>query len=75
MNQPISLTSLNMISRRRFVQGIASAGTLAALSGNPRHALAETAAQMPTELSGSHFGLTLDTLPVNFTGRKASPQA
>jgi CopA family copper-resistance protein len=56
-------------SRRRFVQGIASAGALAAFSRNSLLALSESAEQKPTELSGTHFELTLDTMPVNFTGR------
>src|SRR5260370_33975141 len=58
------------ISRRQFVQGMASAGALAAFGGNSLLALSESAEQKPTELSGKHFELTLDTLPVNFTGRR-----
>jgi CopA family copper-resistance protein len=57
------------MSRRQFVQGMASAGALAAFGGNSLLALSESAEQKPTELSGTHFELTLDTLPVNFTGR------
>jgi CopA family copper-resistance protein len=57
------------VSRRQFVQGMASAGALAAFGGNSLLALSESAQQKPTELSGTHFELTLDTLPVNFTGR------
>jgi CopA family copper-resistance protein len=57
------------ISRRHFVQGMVSAGALAAFGGNCLPALSESAEQKPTELSGTHFELTLDTLPVNFTGR------
>ena len=57
------------ISRRQFVQGMASAGALAAFGGNSLPALGESAEQKPTELSGKHFELTLDAVPVNFTGR------
>jgi CopA family copper-resistance protein len=60
------------IGRRQFVQGVASAGALAAFGGNSLLALSESAEQKPTELSGTHFELTLDTLPVNFTGRSAT---
>ena len=60
-----------MFSRRRFVQGMASAGALAAFGGKNRLALGEIAQRKASELSGSHFELTLDTLPVNFTGRDA----
>jgi FtsP/CotA-like multicopper oxidase with cupredoxin domain len=59
------------ISRRRFVQGMASAGAMAALAGSGLAAFGETTQQSPTVLSGTHFELTLDTLPVNFTGRSA----
>jgi CopA family copper-resistance protein len=61
---------LGTFSRRRFVQGIASAGALAALGWDSMTALSETAMRTPAELSGKHFELTLDTLPVNFTGRR-----
>jgi CopA family copper-resistance protein len=60
----------NSFSRRRFVQGIAAAGTLAALGGKNLMAQNENVHLPPTELSGKHFELTLDTLPVNFTGRR-----
>jgi CopA family copper-resistance protein len=59
------------ISRRQFVQGIASAGALAAFAGDSMAALSETATRTPAELSGTHFELTLDELPVNFTGRRS----
>jgi CopA family copper-resistance protein len=70
-NEFKSDSSRTAISRRRFVQGIASAGTLAALGGIDLAAFAETTPQTSQVLSGTHFDLTLDTLPVNFTGRRA----
>ena len=54
-------------NRRRFVQGLASAGALAALNWKLPYASGET--RTPTVLSGKEFELTIDTVPVNFTGR------
>jgi CopA family copper-resistance protein len=71
MNRSDDYKGQGSFSRRSFVKGIASAGGVAAFGGNNLMALSETAPQMPTELSGTHFELTLDTLPVNFTGRRA----
>ena len=50
-----------MITRRRFVEGMAIAGL-----GAP--ALSSPASAMPA-LAGSAFDLTIGALPVNFTGR------
>ena len=69
MNRSTDPKGLGSLSRRRFVQGIASAGALAALGWDSMAALSETPMRTPAELSGKHFELTLDTLPVNFTGR------
>ena len=71
MNRSTDPKGLGSLSRRRFVQGIASAGALAALDWHSVAALCETPMRTPTELSGKHFELTLDTLPVNFTGRRS----
>ena len=71
MNRFNDDNGLGKISRRRFVQGIASVGALTAFGENNLMALSESAQQKNTELSGTHFELTLDTLPVNFTGRNA----
>ncbi len=51
------------VSRRRFVQGLAAGGALAAF-GWPR--LGNAAAPV---LTGTDFDLTIGELPVNFTGR------
>jgi FtsP/CotA-like multicopper oxidase with cupredoxin domain len=60
------------LSRRRFVQGIASAGIAAAL---PRHftfaADSSARAFEPTILTGTHFDLTIEQLTTNITGRPA----
>ena len=55
----------------RPFQDIASAGALAALGWDNIPAHSGTATRTPAELSGTHFELTLDALPVNFTGHNA----
>lgn len=59
------------VSRRRFVQGVAAGAAIVAydLKGFP--AFGETVPHNPEMLSGKHFELTIDSLPVNFTGRRA----
>src|SRR6266478_6215574 len=58
------------ISRRRFVQGLAAGGAVAALDWGGRQAFGQTSQQQtPATLSGTDFELTIDSLPVNFTGR------
>lgn len=59
-----------LLSRRRFVQGVVSAGALTAIAAHNPLAIGEPPEQTPVELSGKRFELTLDTLPVNFTGRE-----
>jgi CopA family copper-resistance protein len=58
------------ISRRRFVQGLAVGGAVAALNWGGRRAFGETGQQhTPATHTGKDFELTIDSLPVNFTGR------
>ena len=57
------------ISRRRFVQGLAAGGALAAFTAWPRPVWALKSPGYPTVLSGTEFDLTIAELPVNFTGR------
>ena len=59
------------MSRRRFVQGLAIGGAIAALDGNGWPAFGETAPHSPKILTGKHFELTIDSLPVNFTGKRS----
>lgn len=59
------MTVSRPLSRRRFVQGLAGGGALAAL-GNWRAALAAPAAA--AELRGTEFHLEIGETPVNFTG-------
>jgi CopA family copper-resistance protein len=56
-------------SRRRFVQGIVAGAAIAALDQGGWHAFAESRPQTPATLTGTHFDLSIDWLPVNFTGR------
>ncbi|MBP6706908.1 MAG: copper resistance system multicopper oxidase, partial [Achromobacter sp.] len=59
--------TLPPIGRRRFVQGLAAGGTLAALGGW-RAALAQPARQA-AELRGTEFHLEISETPVDFTGK------
>ena len=56
-----------MLSRRRFVQGLALGGTAAAL-GMGRASVAQPMRTRVAELSGTQFDLDIATLPVNLTG-------
>ncbi|MHB2009147.1 MAG: copper resistance system multicopper oxidase [Acidobacteriaceae bacterium] len=60
--------SIFPVSRRRFVQGVAIGGAIMALDGGGWHAFGEAMPQTPETLAGKHFELTIDSLPVNFTG-------
>ncbi|MBU0538797.1 MAG: multicopper oxidase domain-containing protein, partial [Gammaproteobacteria bacterium] len=68
-----TLSTLNQsrISRRRFVQGAASAGALIGLGGAPLSFGANSTPPMKTPeiLSGRHFELNIGYQDVNFTGR------
>src|SRR5882724_6429810 len=58
------------ITRRRFVQGLAAGGAVAALGG--WQAFGETGQQQtPAMLTGKDFELTIDSLPVKFAGRRS----
>jgi CopA family copper-resistance protein len=67
------------LSRRRFVQGLAAGGVVAGLHLGGFPALGETSQEAgprtPETLSGNHFELTVDQLPVNFTGKKRTAVA
>jgi CopA family copper-resistance protein len=57
------------LSRRHFVQGLAAGGAIAAIDWGTGSILGETGQPPPGMLTGNHFDLTVDYLPVNFTGR------
>lgn len=63
-------TDLTVRSRRRFVQGLAAGGVLGAVPLG-QHAYGQGSLPGNTDvpvLSGTTFNLTIDRLPVNFTG-------
>jgi CopA family copper-resistance protein len=57
-------------TRRRFVQGLAAGGALAALDRGARPLFGEAGHHAPDTLTENHFDLTIDYLPVNFTGKR-----
>ncbi len=59
------------VSRRRFVQGLAAGGAIAALDWGGYAFGEATPTHTPPTLAGKHFDLTIDSLPVNFTGRRS----
>lgn len=61
------MTANTLTTRRRFVQGLAAGGALAALGGW-RHASAQSGAAAAAELRGTEFHLEIGETPVNFTG-------
>ena len=60
---------IHAVGRRRFIQGLAGGTALAGLDWAGLHAFAEIDHRTPATLSGTHFELAIDYLPVNFTGR------
>ena len=58
------------LTRRRFVQGLAAGGAFAALNWGARPLFGETGHHTPDTLTENHFDLTIDYLPVNFTGKR-----
>jgi len=61
----------NQISRRRFVQGLIAGGVVAGLELWRWPALALAKPDPRTVLTGNHFDLAIEQVPVNFTGRRA----
>ena len=57
------------IARRRFVQGFAAAGVIGAGYVVPRRSA--LASELPRQLSGTEFDLTIQPVAVNMTGRAA----
>jgi CopA family copper-resistance protein len=55
-------------SRRRFVQGLAAGGAVAAFGAWPRLSRALEPPSRPNVLSGTHFHLDIGETPMNFTG-------
>jgi CopA family copper-resistance protein len=65
----------NPISRRRFAQGLTAGVVMAAVGWHGSPAFGEVTPHIPKTLSGKHFELTIDYLPVNFTGRRVTAMA
>jgi CopA family copper-resistance protein len=63
---PFGTLSLPMLSRRRFVQGLALGGAAAILGGLGKPLWALT--RQPGVLSGTEFDLEIGATPANFTG-------
>lgn len=63
--------AVSAFTRRRFVQGLAAGGAMAALGLRGWRTFAEGAPQTPPTLTGTHFDLVIDYLPVHFTGHRA----
>jgi len=62
---------LRAVSRRDFVRTLTIGGTIAVAGALRRWpTFAENAPHTPGILTGNHFDLTIDYLPVNFTGRR-----
>jgi FtsP/CotA-like multicopper oxidase with cupredoxin domain len=59
------------VSRRRFVQGLAAGGAIAALNWHGLPAFGETGQHNPEIFTGKHFELTIDSMPVNYTGHRS----
>lgn len=61
--------NLRVVTRRSFVQALTVGGTAVAAGLRRSVAFAKNPPPAPATLTGRHFDLTIDSLPVNFTGR------
>jgi len=61
-------TVSRVITRRRFVQGVAASGLVSALGLWRWPKSAAASAEYPSILSGNHFDLVVERVPVNYTG-------
>src|SRR5271168_1753594 len=60
------------VSRRQFVKGVAAGSVIAGLEfARVRPLFGEAGFHTPPTLTGNHFELTVDKLPVNFTGKRS----
>lgn len=60
------------VTRRRFVQGAAAGAAVAACGWGEPPAFGATTPYHPPVLRGTEFELTIDSMPVNVTGRQAN---
>ncbi|GAC1438614.1 MAG: copper resistance system multicopper oxidase [Terriglobales bacterium] len=63
------------INRRKFVQGLTTVGVMAAVDLGGWPAFGQTGNQPPKTLTGNHFSLVIDSVPVNFTGHESRATA
>jgi CopA family copper-resistance protein len=70
MNRHESLARKSL-SRRRFVQGLVAGGVIAGFDLWRMPAIAMRSPAEQATLTGNHFDLVIDEVPVNFTGRNA----
>ena len=68
MKKSCPVAANNLITRRKFVQGLAMGGVLLGLHSRFNPAWADIISGPAPELRGNEFNLTLDYSPVNFTG-------
>jgi CopA family copper-resistance protein len=74
--EKIDDTQGRLITRRRFVHGISAGAALAACGWKDRPAFGEAARRPDSAmLTGAHFDLSIDSIPVNFTGRQSRATA
>ncbi len=71
----ITSKQTSFITRRRFVHGLAAGGALSAYESSHWPVFGATAPHHPAVLTGTHFDLTIDSLPVNFTGHPSRATA
>jgi CopA family copper-resistance protein len=66
-----------LVSRRDFVQGVATAGLVSRLGlvSHSSVALGVAIPKDPAVLTGDRYDLVIESLPVNFTGRRTSATA
>ena len=70
MNRYESLARKSL-SRRRFVQGLVAGGVIAGFDLWRMPVMAMRSPAEQAVLTGNHFDLVIDEVPVNFTGRNA----
>lgn len=63
------------MNRRHFVKKLAAGGAILTFGWSEWPAFAESRPRTPATLSGTHFDLVIDSLPVNFAGHRSSATA
>ena len=66
---------IHPVTRRRFVTGLTAGAAMAAVDLHGVPAFGEVGQRNLHTLTGKHFELTIDYLPVNFTGRRVTAMA